>query len=61
MKVGDLVTVQPLAENSYIVVGLKNGRECSTMGKLWLLYNEDIGIQPMYEKWIEVLTGDVNE
>lgn len=57
MKVGDLVTVHPYAQNSYLVVGIRDRGECVSMGKLWLLYNENIGIQPMYEKWIEVLTG----
>ena len=57
MKVGDLVMVQPFDKNSYIVVGVRDYGECDAMGKLWLLYSENIGIQPMYEKWIEVITG----
>ena len=57
MKVGDLVVVHPHAQNSYIVVGVRGHGECDSMGKLWLLYNENIGIQPMYEKWIEVISG----
>tara|TARA_Y100001963_G_scaffold140501_1_gene207600 strand:- start:373 stop:564 length:192 start_codon:yes stop_codon:yes gene_type:complete len=56
MKIGDLVTVHPAACSVYILVGEKAGGECVTMGKLWLLYNKRIGIQPMYEKWIEVIS-----
>lgn len=56
MKVGDLVTVHPLAENFYLIVGISPDKECEAMGLCWYLYNEEIGVQTMYEKWIEVIS-----
>ena len=56
MKVGDLVTVHPLAEGLYILVALDKKEPAGTMGSLWHLYGEGIGVSTMYEKWIEVLS-----
>ena len=56
IKVGDLVTVQPLDENLYLVVALARAEpDSSKVGSLWSLYGPHIGVQPMYEKWIEVV------
>ena len=55
MKVGDLVIVHPLSENTYLIVGLSPEKKCNTMGLCWHLYNERIGVQIMYEKWMEVI------
>jgi len=55
VKVGDLVTVHPLAEGLYILVALDQKEPDADMGSLWHLYSEEIGVSTMYEKWIEVI------
>jgi len=59
VNIGDLVTVHPSASSIYVVVGEEYQRgNDHTMGRLWLLYNEEIGIQAMYEKWIQVIDNE---
>ena len=55
MKLGDLVRVHPACASTYVIVGEKHRKANNHMGRLWLLYNEEIGVQTMYEIWIEVI------
>jgi hypothetical protein len=60
MKVGDLVTVLPAGESMYLVVeylqpaDTRSDRE--ELGPLWALYNEELGIGKMHEKWMEIIS-----
>lgn len=60
INVGDLVTVLPAGDGTYLVVEylqpptefeIKEG-----LGSLWTLYNEDQGIFKMHEKWLQVIS-----
>ena len=64
MKIGDLVTVSPAGVGIYLIVGEDTEREDNKtsafnkrpMGRLFQLYRPSHNdIQPMHEKWIEVL------
>ena len=58
MKVGDLITVHPAADALYLIVGRGDmSRDDIELGKLWLVFGEEIGVRTMYEKWIEVIHG----
>ena len=60
MKVGDLVTVLPAGDSTYLVVeylrpaDLRGTRE--DLGSLWALYNEEQGIGKMHERWMEIIS-----
>ena len=56
MKIGNIVTVKPASSNIYLIVGRGPYDDDEHLGKCWLLYNEEVGIQPMHEKWIEVIS-----
>jgi len=59
MKPGDLVTVLPAGDSAYLVIDLC--REAGTLeaqealGPIWDLYNEEVGVSKMHEKWMEVI------
>ena len=59
VKVGDLVTVLPAGDNTYLVVEYLHKPDARStredLGPLWALYNEEQGIGKMHEKWIEVI------
>jgi len=61
VNVGDLVTVLPYGESTYLITDyLEDSRDLSpdapdALGPLWELYSEDLGLTTMHEKWIEVL------
>ena len=55
MNIGDLVPVTPAKDNVYIVVGSRPDDDDEYLGRCWMLYNENIGVQRMHEKWIEVV------
>ena len=61
MKVGDLVTVVPARETTYLVVSACPRKDDNYLGKCWMLYNVDIGVQLMHEKWMEYIPGDTLE
>lgn len=57
MRVGDLVTVGPAAENVYLVLAFLRTantlEEQSQLGSLWLLHNPDDNTDmAMHEKWM---------
>jgi len=60
VKVGDLVTVLPARGSTYLVVKYLrpagDSFEREDLGPLWMLYNEEIGIGKMHEKWMEIIS-----
>lgn len=55
MNIGDLVTVLPAKDNTYIVVGYRPDDDDEFLGRCFMLYSEIIGVQRMHEKWIKVV------
>jgi hypothetical protein len=62
MKVGDLVTVLPAEAGIFLVIKgpqLAHHRpEQENLGPLWILYNEELGIAKMHEKWIKIINNE---
>ena len=59
MKVGDLITVLPACDSTYLVVEYLQPPDARAhreeLGPLWALYSEEQGIGKMHEKWMVLI------